>query len=183
MVLFQGSWAARANVAPPTGRESEMFRISKMTDYGTLVLSELGADAESPTPAGDIAARIGLGGATVSKLLKRLAQAGLVNSQRGSNGGYTLARAASDISAAEIIDAIEGPVAITDCAADQHCDLEAVCGVGSAWQDINRAIRAALEAISLENLRTSRNIPEALPLQPMTIRRGQLPRSAATTNN
>ena len=155
-----------------------MFRISKMTDYGTLVLSELAADTAAPTSAGDIAARIGLGGATVSKLLKGLAQAGLVNSQRGSGGGYTLARPAADISAAEIIDAIEGPVAITDCASDQPCDLEAVCGVGSAWQDINRAIRNALETISLDDLRTGRGIPEVLPLQPMTIRRGQLPRAA-----
>lgn len=159
-----------------------MFRISKMTDYGTLVLSELAADTAAPTSAGDIAARIGLGGATVSKLLKGLAQAGLVNSQRGSSGGYTLARPAGDISAAEIIDAIEGPVAITDCAADQPCELEAVCGVGSAWQDINRAIRSALETISLDDLCTGRGIPEVLPLQPMTIRRGQLPRAANSSS-
>lgn len=159
-----------------------MFRISKMTDYGTLVLSQLGSAAEAPTSAGDIASRIGLGGATVSKLLKRLAHAGLVSSQRGSSGGYTLARPASAISAAEIIDAIEGPVAITECASDQPCDLEAVCGVGNAWQDINRAIRAALEGISLDDLRTGRDIPEVMPLQPMTIRRGQLPRSATQNN-
>ena len=153
-----------------------------MTDYGTLVLSELADDAAAPTSAGDVAARIGLGGATVSKLLKALAQAGLVNSQRGSGGGYTLARPASEISAAEIIDAIEGPVAITDCAAELRCDLEAVCGVGSAWQDINRAIRGALEAISLDDLRTGRGIPEVLPLQPMSIRRGQLPRAASSSS-
>jgi FeS assembly SUF system regulator len=160
-----------------------MFKISKMTDYGTLVLSELGADTATPTSAGDLAARIGLGGATVSKLLKGLAQAGLVTSQRGSGGGYSLARPASEISAASIIDAIEGPVAITDCAAEQHCDLEAVCGVGSAWQDINRAIRTALETISLDDLRTGRGIPEALPLQPMAIRRGRPPRAAAAQSN
>ena len=157
-----------------------MFRISKMTDYGTLVLSQLGTDPSAPTSAGEIAARIGLGGATVSKLLKRLARAGLVDSQRGSNGGYSLARPARSISAAAIIDAIEGPVAITDCAADQHCDLEAVCGVGSAWQDINRAIRSALEAITLDDLRTGRGIPDELPLQPMSIRRGNLPRRTAS---
>ena len=156
-----------------------MFRISKMTDYGTLVLSQLGTNASAPTSAGEIASRIGLGGATVSKLLKRLARAGLVDSQRGSNGGYSLARPAHSISAAAIIDAIEGPVAITDCAAEQHCDLEAVCGVGSAWQDINRAIRSALESITLDDLRTGRGIPAELPLQPMSIRRGNLPPSAA----
>ncbi|MEM7450167.1 MAG: SUF system Fe-S cluster assembly regulator [Pseudomonadota bacterium] len=159
-----------------------MFRISKMTDYGTLVLSELGAAAEAPTSAGDIASRIGLGGATVSKLLKRLARAGLVKSQRGSNGGYTLARSAADISAAEIIDAIEGPVAITDCASDQPCDLEAVCGLGNAWQEINRAIRAALEGVSLDDLRTGRGLPRTLTIQPMAIRRGHLPRSVSASN-
>ncbi|MEO1320261.1 MAG: SUF system Fe-S cluster assembly regulator, partial [Pseudomonadota bacterium] len=137
---------------------------------------------DAPTSAGDIASRIGLGGATVSKLLKRLARAGLVNSQRGSSGGYSLARPATDISAAEIIDAIEGPVAITDCASDQPCDLESVCGLGNAWQEINRAIRSALESISLDDLRTGRGIPAVMPLQPMTIRRGQLPRSATQNN-
>lgn len=171
MVLFEGE----ALSAP----RNTMFKISKMTDYGTLVLSELGADAAAPTSAGDIATRIGLGNATVSKLLKHLTRAGLVNSQRGSSGGYTLARPASEISAAAIIDAIEGPVAITDCAAEQHCDLEAVCGLGTAWQRINRAIRGTLETISLDDLRTGGGIPDALPLRPMTLRRGLPPGATA----
>ncbi len=147
-----------------------MLRISKMTDYGTLVLSELNHDNEAPTSANQIAVRTGVGAATVSKLLKSLTRAELVRSRRGSAGGYSLARSASDISAAQIIDAIEGPVAITECSsASQSCDLLSVCGVGSAWQKINGAIRTALDSISLDDLKTGRNIPETLPLMPVTL--------------
>ena len=90
----------------------------------------------------------------VSKVLKSLAHTGLVTSTRGTNGGYQLARHPHEISAADIIDALEGPVSITTCSAsDRHCDLESNCSVGSAWQRINVAIRRALDEISLVELR------------------------------
>jgi FeS assembly SUF system regulator len=89
----------------------------------------------------------------VSKLLKTLAKAGLVTSTRGSRGGYRLARDANEISAADVIDAFEGPVSITECSAlDSHCDYAADCSVGNAWQRINVAIRRALDEISLADL-------------------------------
>ncbi|MEM7612027.1 MAG: SUF system Fe-S cluster assembly regulator [Pseudomonadota bacterium] len=145
-----------------------MFRISKMTDYGTVVLSQLGDDGSLPTSASDVASRTGLGTATVSKLLKSLGRANLVTAQRGSNGGYYLSRPAESISAAEIIDAIEGPLAITECSSDhQQCDIRAVCSVGSAWQSINRAIRSTLVSISLADLKNNRAIPDVIPLTPM----------------
>ena len=145
-----------------------MFRISKMTDYGTLVLAHLAEMGDQPPAASEISGRTGLGAATVSKLLKSLARADLVTSRRGATGGYRLARQPSEISAADIIDAIEGPVAITDCAADGHgCDLEAVCGLGSAWQQINSNIRKALREISLTDLKGERPIPTEMPLLPM----------------
>jgi FeS assembly SUF system regulator len=98
---------------------------------------------------------------TVSKLLKALARAGLVTSTRGAHGGYQLARAAREISAADVIDAIEGPVSITECSAsDSQCEHEGVCNVGGAWQQINVAIRRALEDVSLVDLqRSSRPAP------------------------
>lgn len=130
-----------------------MLRMSKLTDYATLILSHL-SDADGALhTATDIAARTGLGLPTVSKLLKAMTRANLVTSVRGSQGGYRLARSPEDISAADVIDALEGPVAITACSStDVGCDLEPVCRVGSAWQRINLAIRVALRDVSLAQL-------------------------------
>ena len=130
-----------------------MLRISKLTDYGTVVLAELARGGQAFVSAADIAGSTGLGLPTVSKLLKTLARAGLVTSSRGSRGGYRLARAAERITAADVIDALEGPVSITECSAhDSHCDIESLCRVGSAWQRINVGIRRALDEISLTDL-------------------------------
>lgn len=133
-----------------------MLRISRLTDYGTLVLAHLSSHQGTPTSASDVAAATGIALPTVSKLLKLLARASLVNSTRGAQGGYRLARHAAEISAADIIDALEGPVHITECSAeDNSCDLEAVCNVGGAWQRINVAIRHALGEINLNDLQKS----------------------------
>jgi FeS assembly SUF system regulator len=130
-----------------------MLRISKLTDYGTMVLACLAARPHERHPATAIAERTQLGLPTVSKLLKSLHRAGLVHSVRGAQGGYRLARPAADISAADIIDAIEGPVAITECSGDRSaCDLEQVCSTGSAWQRVNHAIRRSLDELSLAQL-------------------------------
>ena len=84
-----------------------------------------------------------------------MVRAGIVVSERGSHGGYALARPDDEISAAEIIDAIEGPVAITECSsAVGRCSLEPTCQVGSAWQGINLSIRRALNEVSLADLQT-----------------------------
>ena len=144
-----------------------MLRISKMTDYATLLLAELRA-APALASASELAGRTGLGLATASKVLKILARADLVTAQRGSNGGYRLTQPADMISAAAIIDAIEGPVAITECATDDiACELESTCNLGGAWQKINAAIRAALTDVSLEDLCTGNNIPDTFPLLPL----------------
>ena len=138
-----------------------MLRISKLTDYGTVVLAELAASNGAVCSAADVAAATGIAMPTVSKLLKALARAQLVTSTRGANGGYQLARDAASISAAEVIDALEGPVSITECSgSDSHCDYESVCNVGGAWQRINVAIRRALDDISLVDLtRTKSPVP------------------------
>ena len=130
-----------------------MLRISRLTDYGTVVLAELARASDSVCSATDVAAATGISGPTVSKLLKLLSRAELVSSTRGANGGYRLTREPADISAADIIDALEGPVSITECSADdKSCDFESTCNVGSAWQRINVAIRRALDDVSLEDL-------------------------------
>ncbi len=138
-----------------------MLRMSKLTDYGTMVLAQLAASEVGWTTAGQVADATHLGPPTVSKLLKALVHAGLVVSSRGAQGGYALARPAAAISAAEILDALEGPVAITECSSSHGlCDLESYCRVGTAWQRINSSIRKALDGISLADLQTRR---EPLP--------------------
>lgn len=130
-----------------------MLRISKLTDYGTVVLAHLAGEPGAVCSAADVAEATGIGLPTVSKLLKSLARAELVTSTRGANGGYRLARDPNRISAADVIDALEGPVSITECSAtDSQCDYETVCNVGGAWQRVNVAIRKALEDVTLIDL-------------------------------
>jgi len=139
-----------------------VLRISKLTDYGTVLLADLAASRDSVCSAADVANSTGIAVPTVSKLLKSLGRSGLVTSTRGANGGYQLARDPRDISAADIIDALEGPVSITECSAsDSQCEHEGVCSVGGAWQRVNVAIRRALDDVSLHDLlRTSSPIPQ-----------------------
>jgi len=130
-----------------------MLRISKLTDYGTVILACLAAAPERLWTAAEVAERTRVGLPTVSKLLKKLQRSGLVISTRGSHGGYQLALPASEISAARILDALEGPFAITECSGEHSaCGLESNCRVGHAWQRVNAAIRRALTDISLAEL-------------------------------
>lgn len=140
-----------------------MLRMSKLTDYGTMVLAQLASSHGDLTSAAKVANATHIAAPTVSKLLKSLAKAGLVVSERGPTGGYALARDAEQITAAEIIDALEGPVSITACSSsDGQCNLERFCRVGHAWQRINHQIRAALGRITLADLQSG-----ALPSAPM----------------
>ena len=141
-----------------------MLRISKLTDYGTVILVYL---ADMPgdrlCPASDVAQATHLALPTVQKVLKTLAHAGLVTSARGTDGGYRLARTPEKITAAEILDALEGPVAITECSEeDGQCELERDCQVGGAWQKISKAIRGAMNDIRLSDLRSP---PTEFPLR------------------
>jgi FeS assembly SUF system regulator len=154
-----------------------MLRISKLTDYGTMVLACLASRPELRQTATAVADHTRLGLPTVSKLLKSLHRAGLVTSTRGAHGGYQLARAATRITAADIIDAIEGPVAITECSGDHSaCDLERVCSTGSAWQHVNTAIRRSLEQISLAQLSGQEAVATWRPELAGTLRAGSVGR-------
>jgi FeS assembly SUF system regulator len=139
-----------------------VLRISKLTDYGTVLLAHLAAKQDAVCSAADVANATGIAVPTVSKLFKSLGRSGLVTSTRGSNGGYQLARDPRDISAADIIDALEGPVSITECSAiDSQCEHEDVCSVGGAWQKVNIAIRRALDDVTLSDLlRTNSPTPQ-----------------------
>lgn len=130
-----------------------MLRISKLTDYATVILAALCERHADLQSAAEVAERTRIGLPTVSKLLKEMQRAGLVASVRGARGGYQLARPADAISAAEIIDAVEGPVALTECASHvNHCDIESTCRVGHAWQRVNDGIRQSLEDVKLTQL-------------------------------
>ncbi len=134
-----------------------MLRISKLTDYATVILAGLSEQDAGLCSATGLAEKTGVGLPTVSKLLKELQRAGLVVSVRGARGGYQLARAASEISASDIIDAVEGPVSLTECSSHQSlCELEENCQVGHSWQRVNVAIRQALTEVRLTDL-TARN--------------------------
>src|SRR5712671_6712919 len=124
-----------------------MLRISKLTDYGTVILAVLASQPENTLlTANDVAERTHLGLPTVSKLLKSLQRGGLVTSTRGSYGGYRLARPAAQISAAAILDTLEGKFALTECSSQHsNCGIESTCRVGHAWRHVNLAIRRSLE--------------------------------------
>lgn len=130
-----------------------MLRIGKLTDYATVVLAILAQDPTRHRAANELAERTRLSAPTVSKVLKELQRAGMVDSTRGSHGGYRLARDPEQITAAQILDVFEGPIAITECSgALSRCGIEHSCRVGSAWQRVNAAIRSALEDVTLRQL-------------------------------
>lgn len=130
-----------------------MLRISKLTDYATVILASLAQEPDRVQTATALAEQTHIAMPTVSKLLKQLHRAGLVTSTRGLHGGYQLSRPASQISAADILGALEGPIALTECSAGHgHCGIEESCRVGRAWQRLNVAIRRSLHEISLAQL-------------------------------
>ncbi|TEA70379.1 SUF system Fe-S cluster assembly regulator [Allopusillimonas ginsengisoli] len=131
-----------------------MLRISKIMDYGTLVLTHMAGAPTRVYSAADLAATLGLGQPTVSKILKLLGQQGLVRSSRGARGGYALGRPAEDISVADVVDALEEqPFGLTECTAlPGACSVEAGCQIRSNWQRINAIVRRTLEDVSIADM-------------------------------
>ena len=141
-----------------------MLRISRLTDYATVLLAALASEPQRVQTAASLAEQTHIAAPTVSKLLKQLQRAGLVSSTRGLHGGYQLARPAAQISAAAILEALEGPVALTDCSVGHgQCEIEESCRVGRVWQRLNLAIRRALYDVSLAQLAGLDAAPARLP--------------------
>jgi FeS assembly SUF system regulator len=130
-----------------------MIRMSKLTDYAILILAHLARGTGTLT-AQELAARSRVPLPTVSKLAKELAKAGLVISHRGRNGGYGLARPPEDISVAEIVEALEGPIALTECAKPGKidCGIEDTCLAKASWDPVSRAIEGALRDLALSSI-------------------------------
>jgi len=130
-----------------------MFRVSRLTDYATVVMTCIAAHPDDVLSTAQIAEETHLELPTVSKLLKLLGHAGLVDSFRGVNGGYRLARPADAISVAEIVEAMEGPLGMTECSlSDGHCERISQCGVRGSWQRINNVLDNALRSMSLADM-------------------------------
>jgi FeS assembly SUF system regulator len=129
-----------------------MLRISKLTDYAILMMVEL-ARERNMLSANLLAERIGVEVPTASKVLKLLAGGGLLESFRGASGGYRVMRSATAISVAEVIAAVEGPIAMTECSVEPGlCHQESSCNLRSNWQQISVAVARALEAVTLAQM-------------------------------
>jgi len=131
-----------------------MIRMNKLTDYGIVLLTHLARQRARPIhSARDLADASHLPAPTVNKLLKKLSQARLLTSQRGVNGGYTLAKDPAQISVAEVINALEGPIGMTECSSVAGlCSLEPTCPNRSGWRNISEAIRDTLQKLSLQDI-------------------------------
>ena len=130
-----------------------MLRISKLTDYTTVILSYMARNRAAQHAATEISNITGIKLPTVSKLLKTLSKADIVRSVRGSKGGYYLALGPELITVADVIFAIEGPIALTECSLSvDFCEQSSSCEVRGNWMVINRAVKAALESVTLADM-------------------------------
>lgn len=131
-----------------------MIRLSKLADYGIVIMATMARDHGVQHNAAEIAAATRIPQPMASKILKTLVRSGLLRSQRGAWGGYELARPPEEISVADIITALDGPIALTACIEDGagDCDLQALCPARANWQRINDAIRGALDQIRLSEM-------------------------------
>ena len=139
-----------------------MFRLSKLTDYGVIVLGQMADLAGEYTTAPELAEATNLPQPTVAKILKLLAKSDVIVSTRGAGGGYALERDATDVTVAEIIEALDGPVALTACVdgAEGSCDVENLCPMRGRWDPINMAVRSALESVTLSDINQDAGIPD-----------------------
>lgn len=140
-----------------------MIRLSKLADYGIVIMTHLARHPERQQAMPEIALATAVPQATAGKVLKLLARGGLLASHRGVRGGYGLARPATAITMTEIIEALDGPIALTDCAdGGGDCDIAGLCTTRTNWQRINRAIREALDTVTLAEM--AQAIPAAFLL-------------------
>lgn len=131
------------------------MRLTSLTDYAVVMLSAAARhDAGAWLTAALLAEETGVPLPTAQKLMGRLAGTGLLRSARGTGGGFVLARAPAAISLADIIEAVEGPIAMTACVEDgrHDCALEEACRVKPHWSAVNHAVRGALGQVSLATL-------------------------------
>jgi FeS assembly SUF system regulator len=131
-----------------------MIKLSKMTDYGVVIMSEMARVPGRVMTAPDVSLHTGLTVPTASKILRVLAKGKMLVSHRGAHGGYELTARPAEISIAEIVRAMEGPLAVTSCVdeSEEDCSVEENCPMRGGWEKINRALNAALEEVTLADM-------------------------------
>jgi len=138
-----------------------MIKLGRLTDYAVTLLSQMVGRGDGVWAASDLAEKAGLPLPTVSKVLKHLAKAGVVQTRRGTKGGYRLAQPPASITVATIIEAMDGPIALTECSegGEHHCGVEAICPMNGHWNKVSRAVRRALETVSLADMAVPASFP------------------------
>jgi FeS assembly SUF system regulator len=174
-----------------------MFRLSKITDYGIVILAHFArVDADGPahserrdeefhTPslnARELAEQVDLPVPIVSKVLKALTRAGVLESQRGAKGGYSLVRRPEELSVSEMIAALDGPLALTQCnLGPSVCDIEQSCAIRSPWLVINQVVQYTLSSVTLADLTNPDFTAQYAPLTALGLDALPLPMSERTT--
>jgi len=132
-----------------------MLRMSKLADYAFIILTQMLTHADENWSASTLATATGLPLPTVAKLMKLLAKSDIVLAHRGAAGGYRLAKQPKDVSIVKVIEAVDGPIGLTECAgrakgkADCDCAVSLSCPVRESWSRVNIAIMDALEHVNL----------------------------------
>lgn len=131
-----------------------MIKLTNLADYAVVLMCHLAQEPQELSSAVGLAEMSRVPVPTVSKILGALSRAGILRSQRGLKGGFFLARTAEDISVADIVEAVDGPIALTNCIEDApgDCNLETLCMMKPRWQTINLAVKEALSGISLAEI-------------------------------
>ncbi|PKQ29427.1 MAG: Rrf2 family transcriptional regulator [Actinobacteria bacterium HGW-Actinobacteria-10] len=140
------------------------MRLSARSEYGLLALIDMASAQDGrPLVTRDLAESRGIPSAFLEQLLADLRRAGLVRATRGPHGGFALARTAEEITALEIIEALEGPIAPSVCAPDA-CGREEGCAAASVWGDVSGAVRGALSGFTLARLAEEQTRLDRAPL-------------------
>lgn len=131
-----------------------MLRLNRMTDYAIVVLGQMSQDIGRVRTAAALSEATGVPLPSVAKILKTLAGASLVTAHRGAKGGYSLDRPADQVTVTDIVQALEGPIALTACVdgAEDSCEVEHSCPMRGNWNRVNAAIQAALDAVTLADM-------------------------------
>jgi len=138
-----------------------MLRLTKLTDYGILLMTHMAASGKTRFSAAELAEVTHIPLPTVSKILQMLLHEGMLDSIRGAKGGYELTRPANQINVRDVINVFEGSIALTECNLDGGgaCDQHSVCSTSNNWKRINQAVRQVLEDISLADMTESDFVP------------------------
>ncbi len=135
-------------------QDAHLIRLTNLADYAVVVMAAAAREPATRFSAARVAELTAIPAPTVAKLMGTLARGGLLTAARGAAGGFSLARAPAEISVAEIVEAVDGPIALTSCVSGdvQDCAMEGHCAIRGHWPPINQAVRGALAAVSLADL-------------------------------